>query len=60
MKCKPEVVIHCKVIGDKMYSAYITEVTKEFGEDKGVIYVDKTEDVLEKARGGRKKSEKIY
>ena len=26
MKCKPEEVVHCKVIGDKMYSAYITEV----------------------------------
>ena len=32
-----------------MYSACVTKMTKEFGEDHGVIYVDKPEDVLKKA-----------
>ena len=32
-----------------MYSGRITGVMKEFGEGHGVIYVDKSEDVLKKA-----------
>jgi hypothetical protein len=35
--------------GDNMYSACLTGIMKEFGEGHGVIYVDKPEDVLEKA-----------
>jgi len=32
-----------------MYSACLTGITKEFGEDHGVIYVDKPDDALKKA-----------
>ena len=32
-----------------MYSACVTEEMKEFGEDHGIIYVDKPEDVIKKA-----------
>jgi glycosyltransferase involved in cell wall biosynthesis len=33
---------------DNIYSACVTKEMKEFGEDQGVIYVDKPEDVLKK------------
>jgi glycosyltransferase involved in cell wall biosynthesis len=35
--------------GDNMYSAYATGVMKEFGNDNGVIYVDRPEDAIKKA-----------
>jgi glycosyltransferase involved in cell wall biosynthesis len=35
--------------GNNMYSACVTKMTKEFGVGNGVIYVDRPEDVLNKA-----------